>query len=190
MCIYTGRISVKCSKYVIGKYCLKYETGTANKNSGSSGTAEVKVTFFSDASCQVLFSLSGDKENGGANKVCNNVPNACAAPNDYPQHVQIRQQSEDGWNIKKLQIQSYPGSSNFIAYSPDGEFPEFWVDGNEDSYSCTDGSCKSCTNGADDIWCDLKDLKGTSFDIIPRAYIIFIILYFFPLGYAFSILFS
>ena len=53
-----------------------------------------------------------------------------------------------------MQIQTHPGSSDFIVYSLDRKISQFWVDGNTDSY----GGIPKCDNGE---WCALKKVDST-----------------------------
>ena len=96
-------------------------------NADTEDAAEVEVTFSNDTNCQIQFLLSGNKEIGGTKLDCNVV--ACPSGIDVPQYVRIRQDGDDGWFIENMQIQTYPGSLDFIAYSLDGQSPQFWVDG-------------------------------------------------------------
>ena len=74
---------------------------------------------------------------------------ACPSVIDSPKNVNIRQASSDGWLIENMQLQTYPGSSDFITYSLDGQLSPFWVDGDDEgSYDSP-----ACTNGK---WCNLK----------------------------------
>ena len=117
----------------------------SHANSGS--TAEVEVTLSNDPNCKILFSLSEDKGKGGSKLECSDV--ACTSGKDSPQFVRMRQDGTDGWFVEKMQIQTYPGSSDFITYSMNGQTTQFWVDGNSDTY---DGY-PACDDGK---WCDLK----------------------------------
>ena len=127
-------------------YCLKYETGTLS-HADSGATAEVVVTLSNEPNCQILFSLSDDKEKGDSKLECKDV--ACPSGKGFPQDVEMRHLGNDGWFLEHLQIQSYPGSSDYISYSRDGQITQFWVDGNSDGYN----GYPACDNGN---WCDLK----------------------------------
>ena len=123
----------------------------------SEDTAEVEITFSNDTNCQIQFLLSGKKDSGGTKLECNVV--ACPSGIDSPQHVRIRQDGDDGWFIENIEIQTYPGSLDFITYSLDGQIPQFWVDGDTGN-----SAFPYCSNGK---WCDLKivDLTGNPFHI-------------------------
>ena len=145
--MYVHKIIIKYSRCDTERnYCLKYETGDVSYASSSS-TAEVEVTLSDDPSCKILFTLSEDKANGGNKLECKDV--ACTSGKDSPQNVRMRQDGTDGWFLEKMQVQTYPGSSDFITYSLNGQITQFWVDGNSDGY---DGY-PACDNGE---WCDLK----------------------------------
>ena len=116
-------------------------------NADSGSTAEVAVTLSNEPGCQILFSLNTDKEKGDNKLVCNDV--TCPSGKGSPQDVRIRQEGSDGWFLENMQMQTYPGSSNYITYSVDGQINQFWVDGNSDSYN----GYPVCDNGK---WCDLR----------------------------------
>ena len=136
---------------------MRYDT-RRTKYGESSGVAEVEVKPSEYSNCTLLFLLSTPKVQGDNGLECHNT--TCFSGVGLTQHVRIRQNSSDGWAIEKMQIQTYPGSSNFNTYSLDGKSPSFWVDGNTDTYdkpSCTDGN-----------WCTLSlvDDKGNPIHII------------------------
>jgi hypothetical protein len=140
-------------------FCLYYKTGDQDSTAQSYGHAEIEVIFSNDTNCKIEFSLNEHKAKGDENSVCHNV--TCASGIDSPEEVRIRQASTDGWNIQKMQIQTYPGSSDFITYSLDGTNTQFWVDGDNnggyDSPVCSDGQ-----------WCNLMriDPDGNPLHII------------------------
>ena len=113
----------------------------------SGSTAEVAVTLSNEPGCQILFSLVLNKEKGDSKELCKDV--TCPSGKGSPEDVRIRQEGTDGWFIDQMQLETYPGSSNFLTYSVDGQTNQFWVDGNSDSY---DGY-SFCDNGR---WCDLR----------------------------------
>ena len=97
------------------------------ENADSADASEVEVSFSNDTNCQFQFWLSGTKEKGGTKLECNVAP--CTSGIDFPHYVRMRQSGTDAWLIEKMQIQTYPGSSDFVVYSRDGQIPQFWVDG-------------------------------------------------------------
>ena len=87
--------------------------------------------------------LSGNKEKGDHKTECHDV--TCPSVIDLPMRVRIRQNSSDGWGIEKMQVQRYPGSSEFITYSLNGS-TQFWVDG-DGGYDGDDSLLVKMPNG-------------------------------------------
>ena len=154
------------SRCVIEKpYCLKYETWTG-AYADSTGEAEVETILSNDSKCNIRFLLSENKTKGDHKMECHDV--TCPAAIDLPMSVRIRQNSSDGWGIDKMQVQRYPGSSEFITYSLNGS-TQFWVDGDggydgDDFPACEDAK-----------WCNL-DVQGNPFHLIIISPNILIIL--------------
>ena len=120
----------------------------------------MEVTLSDDPSCKLLFLLKGYKGTGDINSECQDT--ACPFRTDLPQNVRIRQNSTDAWGVQKMQLQKYPGSSELLTYSLDGNQSQFWVDGDGDGYNGT------CEYGN---WCSLKPVgvEGNPFHIIIRS---------------------
>ena len=123
----------------------------------------VEVSFSNDGNCKIEFLLNENKVKGVAETQCLDV--TCPSGINSPINVKIRQTStNDGWRIEKMEIQKFPGSSDFITYSLDGTLTQFWVDGNDDNDY---GSTPACT---DSEWCDLMrvDPDGNPLHIILK----------------------
>ena len=110
--------------------------------------------------------LSGYKEKGGHKTECHDV--ICPSVIDLPMRVRIRQNSSDGWGIEKMQVQRYPGSSEFITYSLNGS-TQFWVYGNADGGADAFPVCDHAK------WCNL-DAQGNCFHLIIMSPNILILL--------------
>ena len=139
---------------------LRYETGTTANADSMSDDAQLEVTFSQEPQCKVVFLIDGVKQKGSKKYVCRNV--SCHPMVDAQANVRIRQGSSDGWGIEKLEIQKYPGFSDYKTYSMDEKRPQFWIDGNTDNcYDCYE-SLPSCTGGK---WCTLEinHVQGNTF---------------------------
>ena len=156
----------ECSRYVTEKsYCLMYETAEDHGSAPSNDDAEVEVILSYDTDCKIKFSLNENKVKGVVKSECRDV--TCAFGIDSPKNVRIRQVSDDGWKIQKMQIQTYPGSLDFITYSLDGTNTQFWVDGDNNSPYGDGKNDPACTDGK---WCNLMrvDPEGNPLHIILR----------------------
>lgn len=127
---------------------MKYETDRT-EDANSNGGVEVEISF---TESKLLFVLDEQKTKGEEITVCL-VISSHSPPSDIrPEHVKIRQSySNDGWGVKEIQIQKYPGSVEYATYAIDKEEPRFWTDGNSDCLPRNDGLL-CCANGE---WCDL-----------------------------------
>ena len=140
-------------------YCLRYET-QRKAYADSEGVAELEVIFSDGPNCTIGFLLSGYKGTGFIKSECHDA--ACPSEIGTLQHVEIRQNSTDAWGIEKLELQEYPGSSNYISYSLDGNRSDFWVDGDNCGYE------NMCDYGK---WCSLKivNVEGNPVNIIIES---------------------
>ena len=125
---------------------MKYETDVV-QYADSNGKVKVEISF---TETTLLFVLDGRKNKGEIRTECLEISSKSTPEDILPEHVRIRQSySNDGWGVKAIQIQNYPGSAEYGTYALDKEVSRFWTDGNGD---CLPRTVLCCANGE---WCDL-----------------------------------
>ena len=135
------------------KFCLKYQTGSA-QNSGSSNGNIVKVEV-SFKGFTKTFKLDAPKVNGDEQEVCD-----YSTPDAEVQSARIRQtKSDDGWLVRSLQMPRFVGSPFYYSYAMNSHNEMFWVDGDK---NCVNDNNKKlgleCCSNKD--WCSLNQVTG------------------------------
>ena len=146
-------------------YCLKYETdlSTNRPDAASSSTQQVEVNFTNHT---LLYELDESKGSGEEKTVCQDILSTSPREELLPTSVKIRQsEGTDGWAVKTIQLQEYPGSGKYVGYALDPSESRFWTDLNSDGCAgtpvrCTADGFQCCCNGE---WCELTPLGNYYF---------------------------
>ena len=145
-----------CNLVAITALCLTYETDIRLYSESSSTTKqEIEITFNDHSN--VLYELGNEKQKGDMYKECMGISNLFITSKNAIEQVKIRQSiGNDGWGIKRLEIQKYPGSTEYDTYVMDKSNMElkFWTDGDSNYCQCdvANDSYRCCSNGQ---WCYL-----------------------------------
>ena len=140
--------------------CLRYETDIQPDSSSSNTIQKLEIDLIDT---KVVFALNKDKKVGDYGESCaNGFVSDLLPKNNLVRKVKIQHsEGNDGWGVKSLEIQQYPGSTEYDIYVLDKNRVEsrFWTDSDGEDY-CQDNmsSDRPCCSVGE--WCDLEVKKG------------------------------
>lgn len=136
---------------------MKYETD-AHPFADSFGKIELEVSYVNPKANLLLFSLNVNNPKARKRTICGTVKSCDDAELLNIKSVRIHQkESINGWGIKALSIETYPGSGIFEPYSLSYDENTFWTDGDDDCLNAPFNNISCCANKE---WCYLTKVQS------------------------------
>ena len=137
----------------VHKLCVNYETD--NRPSAESAFGNEFKLKINNSESEILLVIKKFKLKGNNATECIDFNSPYSPDNLTTQSVQITQsKGGDGWAVKSLKIETYPGSEYYNGYSLDPYNSKFWLEGVNTTCRnniASDG-LPCCPNNE---WCDL-----------------------------------